>query len=93
MSWYVRGESDPSWGIRGGFLGEAVSEVKMSLSELGRMCGWGVRVALDKGTSMYNSLETKRAYTSRKLNIPQFGGYPFVREEVVQEERKGEGYL
>lgn len=57
------------------------------------MCGWGVRVALDKGTSMYNSLETKRAYTSRKLNIPQFGGYPFVREEVVQEERKGEGYL
>lgn len=60
------------------------------------MCGWGARVALDKGTSIYNSLERKREYTSRKLNIPQFGVREVIhlwREEVVKEERKGEGYL
>lgn len=42
------------------------------------MCGWGARVALDKGTSIYKSLEKKRAYTSRKQHPTVWGGHPFV---------------
>lgn len=62
--------------MRGGFLGEAVSEMKLNVSLGVGEDVWvgGKRCShLDKGASMYNSREKGSVYL-QKLNIPQFGG-------------------